>query len=177
MNFVQSIIELLKSFWPLVIVQEWERGEYYVCGIHWKSVAKGCYPIIPWFCSIVSVPIKPSILSTPRMDLTLKSGANISFAATATVRVFDSSKALNEIDNYQESTQEVLAATLADRLVRVKEERLDAENRAGLLRDLREWINAETSAFGVETQNVRFTTFVQNARQLRLLQDTGAAAW
>lgn len=177
MNFVQSIIELLKSFWPFHKVQEWERGEYYVCGIHWKSVAKGVYPIVPWFCEIINVPVKPSVISTPRMDLTLKSGANISFAATAVVQVSDSSKAINEIDNYQESTQEVLAATLADRLVRVKEERLDAENRASLLRDLRDWVNDETSIFGVDTKSVRFTTFVQNAKQLRLLQDGATQAW
>lgn len=178
MNFVQSIIELLKSFWPFVTVQDWESGQYYVLGKWWKSFGSGrLLFIVPWFCEVYKVEIKPTVISTPRMDLTLKSGANISFAATAIVRVVNPKIALNEIDNYKESTQEVLSAVLADRLVRVVEHRLDADNRASLLRDLRGWVHEETSAFGVETESVRFTTFVQNAKQLRLLQDNGVAAW
>jgi regulator of protease activity HflC (stomatin/prohibitin superfamily) len=176
-NFVQSIIELLKSFWPLVIVQAWERGEYYVCGKHWRSVGAGLKLIVPWFCEIYVVPIRSTPISTPRMDLTLRSGNNISFSSTAVVRVTDAKKAVNDIDDYKESTQEIIAATLADRHVRVKEERLDPENRAGLLRDLRGWVNEETGVFGVEAESVRFTTFVQGARTYRLLADQGAAPW
>jgi hypothetical protein len=105
------------------------------------------------------------------MDLTLKSGANISFVAAAVIQVTDTRAAIVEIDDYKESTLEILSAVLADRIVRVKEDRLDAENRASLLRDLRGWVNDETSLFGVECKSVRFTTFVQGARTFRILAE------
>jgi regulator of protease activity HflC (stomatin/prohibitin superfamily) len=177
MNFVQSIIDLLKSFWPLEIVQEWERGEYYVLGRHWKSFGPGMLWVVPWFCRVINVQVKPSVISTPRMDLTLKSGGNITFAATSVVQVVNSSVALNEIDNYRESTQEVLSAVLSDRLVRVKEDRLESESRASLLRDLTKWVSEETSLFGVECKSVRFTTFVQGPRTFRLLTDSATPPW
>lgn len=175
MNFVQSIIELLKSFWPLAKVEAWERGEYFICGWWWRSVGPGIKVIIPWFSDVFTVPIQPTPIATPRMDITLRSGSNISFVAAAVIQVTDTRKAIVEIDDYKESTHEILAAVLADRLARVKEDRLDAENRAALLRDLRDWVNAETSAFGVECRSVRFTTFVQGSKTFRLLTDAATA--
>lgn len=172
MNFVQSLIELLKSFWPFAIIQQWERGEYFICGRRWRTVGPGLKAFVPWFMDVISVDTQPTPISTPRMDLTLKSGGNISFVATAVIQVTDSRAAIIEIDDYKESTHEILAAVLADRMVRVKEDRLDAENRASLLRDLRGWVNDETSLFGVECKSVRFTTFVQNARTYRILTET-----
>jgi regulator of protease activity HflC (stomatin/prohibitin superfamily) len=170
-NFVQSLIELLKSFWPLVIVQAWERGEYFICGRRWRSVGPGLKGILPWFSDVITVSVQPVPITTGRMDLTLKSGANISFVAAAVIQVTDTRAAIVEIDDYKESTLEILSAVLADRIVRVKEDRLDAENRASLLRDLRGWVNDETSLFGVECKSVRFTTFVQGARTFRILAE------
>lgn len=177
MNFVQSIIELLKSFWPFAIVKEWESGEYYVLGKHWKTFTPGLLFVPPWFCEVYVVSVKPSPISTPRMDLTLKSGAQLSFTATAVMQVEHAANALNEIDDYRESTQEILGAVLADRLSRIAEDKLDAENRASLLRDLRDRVDAETSVFGVRARSVRFTTFVVNPKQIRLLQDGAVQAW
>jgi regulator of protease activity HflC (stomatin/prohibitin superfamily) len=177
MNFVQSLIELLKSFWPLAIIQSWERGEYYVCGHRWKTVGPGLKAFVPWFSEVISVDTQPTPISTPRMDLTLKSGGNISFVATAVIQVSNPELAIAAIDDYKQSTHEILAAVLADRLVRVKEDRLDAENRASLLRDLTKWVSEETLLFGVGCNSVRFTTFVQGARTYRILTETPPPQW
>lgn len=75
------------------------------------------------------------------------------------------------MDSYTETSREALSAVLADRLASVDAERLTPEKRGRLMADLTRWVNEETSVYGIESSQVRFVTFVRNARTLRIMQD------
>lgn len=176
MSWLEAVFEKLRELWPLFIVRQWERGAYYVVGRYWKMVGPGLYVVPPFFCELRTIATVPAIVGTPRLDVTLSDGTLASFAATATCRVVDVALALNTIDDYRETTQELLAGELADRMAKVAPERLKPEVRGRLLSDLQKALNAQTAKFGVEVSRVRFTTYVTGVRTYRLLSDTGTIA-
>jgi regulator of protease activity HflC (stomatin/prohibitin superfamily) len=176
MSWLGTIFEKLRELWPFYIVDQWESGAYYVCGRYWRPLKPGLYPFVPFFTEIRTISTVPAIVGTPRLDITLRDGTLASVAATATCRVADVAKALNSIDDYRETTQELLAGELADRIAKAAPERLAPEARGRLLASLAKALNAQTSKFGVEVTRVRFTTYVTGIRTYRLISDTGTIA-
>jgi regulator of protease activity HflC (stomatin/prohibitin superfamily) len=177
-DLVKGLMDFLGALWPWQIVQEWERGAYYVCGRYKGEVGPGAHLVLPWFMTLLTVPIQPAIVGTPRCDITLADGRSLSFQATAKVRVVDINRALNGVDQYQESTQELLQSVLAEKLAEIDPERLEASRRGRLIASLVGWVSAEAAEFGVEIEAVRFTTFVVQPRTYRLLSDDAPSiAW
>ncbi|UOF81165.1 prohibitin-like protein [Caudoviricetes sp.] len=129
------------------------------------------YLVIPFFCDVKTVITAEVIIGTGRQDLTVADGTMVSYAATAKIRVCDVKKALLAVDEYKETTQELLSSIIAERLVSVKPDRLSPANRAGLLRDLRKWVEEEALEYGIEVRRVRFNSFISKIRAVRLLID------
>ena len=173
-EFVRLLIEIATLLWPFRIVSHWQQGCYYVCGRFWKCVGPGLYPVLPWFCEVIEVSMVPAIVGTGRQDLTLKDGRTLSFSATAWAQVTDAEKAVNGVDDYRETTQELLTSVLADKLVSVDVERLETEKRGRLLSDLQSWAAKEAEPFGIDISKVRFTSFILGARTYRVVTDQSA---
>lgn len=171
-DFLRILLDSIQYLWPLRLIQQWERGGFYFLGRWQRELGPGCYPIVPFFMEIRCISIVPAIVSTGRQDITLSDGTLLSFTASATVRVADLNLAVNTVDNFTETTQELLGAVLSDKLARIDAERVKPDRRTELLRSLRTAVATEAALFGIEVSNIRFTTFVTNVRTYRLLQDT-----
>jgi len=168
-DFLRVLGEWIAFLWPWKICHTWEQGVMFVCGRYWKTVGPGCYFVFPWFMYLHEVSVVPGMLVTPRLDITLLDGTSLSLVASAWHRVVDANLAVNTIEDYGSTSVELLMSVLADRIARVKPERLEPENRAALLRDLTAWAQAEAAEYGIELTKVRFSTFVLRARTYRLL--------
>lgn len=79
---------------------------------------------------------------------------------------------MNEIEDYQDSTRELVASMTSTKLAAVEAVRLDAEKRARLITDLLKWLNEDTEQYGVKVLALRFTNFAINQRAYRFLTDT-----
>lgn len=174
-DFLRVLAEWAQYLWPLHIVSQWERAGLYVFGRFVTVVGPGLWPKIPWFMMYIDVSTVPSIGNTVRLDITTKDNRALSFSAAITYRVVDVAKALNDVDSYEETTQELAASILAAQLAEVEPERLLPERRARLTTSALGWVQAEAAVYGVEIEKVRFTTFVLGAKTFRLLTDTVAA--
>lgn len=175
-DFFRLIQQWIEFLWPFAMVREWETGGYYVCGRFWKTVGPGVYPVVPWFTDIVQFSKATAIVGTPRLDITLKDGTLLSFAASATVRMVDFNLAVNTVEDFRETTQELIAAALAEKLAEADPGRLDPESRGRLFAALRGAVQREAAEFGIEVSKLRFTTFVVNPRTYRLLTGGDAVA-
>lgn len=175
-DLVRLVIEIMQLLWPFRMVEQWENGALYACGRYWKTLGPGTYPVVPWFMVMRTANMVPAILGTGRQDITLKDGKVLSFAATATVKVIDVALAFNSIDNYHETTQELMASFLAEQLAEVDADRLSPEKRSRFFTTLEKKLADQTAKYGVELTNLRFTSFVLNARTYPLLMDTNAIA-
>jgi regulator of protease activity HflC (stomatin/prohibitin superfamily) len=170
-DLFRLLIDAIAYVWPFRKISEWEHGCYYICGRYWKTLGRGVYPVVPWFFEIIEVSMVPAIIGTGRQDITLRDGRTLSFSATAWACVTDAAKATNGVDDYRETTQELLTSVLADKLVSVDAERLETEKRGRLLTDLQKWAQAEAEPFGIDISKVRFTSFVLGARTYRVITD------
>lgn len=175
-DLIRALVEIVQFLWPLRTVHTWERAGYYVCGKWWKEVGPGLKVVVPWFTHVETVSVAQALAGTGREDITLKDGSTLSFSAMATLRVVDVYKALNEVEHYHDSTQELIGSYLADKLAEVDPDRLTPEKRARLFGDLRRGLAAEAAEFGVEITKLRFTSLVTKVRTYRLLMDQGKAA-
>lgn len=174
-ELARLLVQWIEFLWPLRLVRQWETGGYYWFGRFQHTIGPGCYPVIPWFSEVREISVVPAIIRTARLDITLSDGSSLTFGASAWAKVTDYNKAVNSVDNYTETAEELLAAVLAEKLAQVDAQRVQPEKRARLLSDLERWVNAESLSFGVEITQLRFTTFVTNVRTYRLLQDTSAS--
>jgi regulator of protease activity HflC (stomatin/prohibitin superfamily) len=169
--------EWLRELWPFRIVDAYEHGVVTILGRYWKTVGPGVYPCIPWFTDVVGYSVVPAIVQTPRLDIELQDGTAVSFVASATVRVTDVRLAILTVDNYTETTVELLSAVLAEKLAEVDTGRLDPEKKRRLLADLVRWANEEASEYGIEISKLRFTTFIKRPRFYRVLGDAPLTLW
>lgn len=168
--------EKVEYLWPLARVRFNERGLLTLCGRWQIELGPGVYPKLPWFFELDTEPITSGIVQTPRIDLTLTDGATLSAQCSAVVRIKSLRAALNNVDGYMESAQELLHAVVADRLVRQPRERLAPDARTELLGSLRDSLNREAAEFGLEYRKLRFTTFVFVPRTYRVMGDSAPAA-
>ena len=174
-DLLRLIGEWLAFLWPLKRVQMFERGLYTVCGRWQWEVGPGVWLVLPWFCEVDPVAMSKGIIGTPWVDITLQDGRLLSCKASAVVRVSHLPRAINNVDAFMESSQELLHAVVADKLADVDPARLLPEGRRRLVADLRRWVNAEAEEFGIEFDKLRFTTFVLNPRPYRFMSDKDAA--
>lgn len=175
-DLLRVLGEWIAFLWPLRKVIQWDRGLLYRNGRFRRELGPGVYPILPWFHEIRMFSVVPGIVQTPRLDLTLSDGKMVTLQASATVRVVDLAKAVNTVDAYMETTQELITAVLAEKVAEVAADRLSPEKRGRLLGDLRRWVAEAAAEYGVEVSKLRFTTLVMNPRPFRLLGDTAAVA-
>ena len=177
-DFLRLVLDSIQYLWPFRRVDLWEKALYIVAGKWQWVVGPGVWPILPWFIEVKVFSVVKGILETPRRDITLRDGTMLSFAASATVQIMDLKAAINTVDAYMETTQELISAVLAEKLAEVEASRVAPDKRGRLLADLRRWVQDEASVFGVEVSKLRFTTFVLNPRTYRLLGDaTPIAPW
>lgn len=175
-DLVRLILETIQFVWPLRRVQQWERALYIICGRWIWEVGPGVYPILWFFCEVHPVSIAEAIAGTERCDVTLSNGSTLSFQATCTAKVVDVRKAVCNVDNFAQTTQELLASVLADKLADVDVDRLSPNKRGRLFSDLKRWVAEEAATYGVEVSRVRFISFVMTTRTYRLLVDQSPAA-
>lgn len=171
-ELVRLLVEICQFIWPFRLVHEWERAGYYVCGRYWREVGPGLKLVMPWFCDVMPVSVVPALVSTGREDVTLSDGSNCSFRAMATVQVVDVKLALNAIDNYHESTQELVGSFIAEQIALVDTARLQPEKRKAYIAKLQNDLAKEAAGFGVEVSKLRFPSFVLGIRTHRLLLDS-----
>jgi regulator of protease activity HflC (stomatin/prohibitin superfamily) len=177
-DLFRAIIDSIHYLWPFRTVSQWERGGYYICGHWWKEVGPGLKVVCPFFTEVITAGVVPALVSTGREDITLADGKTLSFSAMATLRVTDVKTALNEIDNYHESTRELIGSFLAEKLSEVDTVRLTPEKRGAYVSLLQRQLAKEAAEFGIEITKLRFTSFVLSVKTIRLLLDTDhIAGW
>lgn len=175
-EFVRLLLDSIQFLWPFHRVELFERALYTVCGRWQWEVGPGVWPLIPWFCEVDAVAISKGIVGTPWVDITLKDGRLLSCKASAVVRVTNLGRAVNKVDAFMESSQELLHLVVADKMADVAPERLAPEARRRLVSDLQRWVNAKADEFGVEFEDLGFTTFVMAPKPYRFLSDGGAVS-
>jgi regulator of protease activity HflC (stomatin/prohibitin superfamily) len=184
LNWLETVIVVIKYLWPFRKVEQFERGVLYVWARHWKhwparkgdrTVGPGIWPVLPYFTEVRAATSVFGVTGTPLLQITAQDGTPITFSAAMTWRIYNAAHAWNNVDRVLETGQELLAAVTAERLAEVKPHRLDGDHRRRLIKSMLKWLNEEMEFMGCEATALRFTNFAlgkQSVRTLRLMMDT-----
>src|SRR3990167_2395225 len=128
MTIGKLLFDFVLYIWPFKVIYEWEVGVKFSGGHYKKPLGKGIYLYCPFYSQIREVSIVPEPVSTPLMNITLRNGGSLTFSAMIVMLVVDAEKALNEVNNYEESTVELCSGIMAERLADAVPERKTPEN-------------------------------------------------
>lgn len=171
-NLLQPIFDFLQFLWPLHKIEQWEEGAFYRFGRFRYLVGPGIVFAFPWFEEVKARSVVEGIVRGNRQDITLRDGRVVSFAASAVVRVADLATAMNGIDQYEETMQELLESVVADKLREMPPARLVPENLGRVLGSLTKAVKQEADEMGLAVRKVRFPTFVISPKVFRVMGDT-----
>ncbi len=172
-DLARFLIELLQTLWPLRQVDQWESGVRFWLGRTVGIVGPGFYWVIPYFGDVKPVSVVPAVLSTPLLTITLVDGKTCTYSLSAVLKVVDAELALCAVDDYTETSQELLTSIPAAALAEVAAERLEPDSRGRLIAALRKQVNTELKEYGLEVSSLRFTNFALNLKTIRLLSGAG----
>lgn len=168
-ELLRLALDVWRYIWPFRIVAPWGRGVYFVWGHYWRTVGPGIWPVLPYFTNLTAVSVVPAIYSTPLQTVTANDGQTLAFSASITTVVENAAQALNSVDQYHETTIELVSGLLAEELAKLNGIEL-AQNRSAIIESLRLACDNETSKFGVRVTALRFPSLAF-VRTLRILTE------
>lgn len=170
-ELARFVVELLQTLWPLREVSAWCQGVRFWLNRPVAVLEPGVYWVVPYFGDVREVSVVPAVITTPMCTITLADQATCTYALSATIKVIGPREALCEIDDYLETSQELLTAIPAEVLSEVESAKLAPLARGRLLGGLRTRLNNELRPAGMEITALRFTNFVIGAKTYRLITD------
>lgn len=173
-SWLAVLIDVVRYLWFFRAVEQWEQGVYYFFGKYWRTVGPGRWPLVPYFMDVRRVSVVRDVQSTALLNLTLRNGQTLCFAATIVFHVKDPAAALNNVEDYKANTIELVGAVIAEHLTDALPERTEPQYRDRFRRmvdSLLDAINMETQRFGVVVDALRFPNYVHGVRTYRLLTE------
>ncbi len=166
----QFLVDILTEIWPLRHVAGWETGIRTWMNRPRKEKRPGIYFVLPILGDILPITTVAYVTVGSRQDITLKDGTPLNFAASAWVQVTNATNARFNVDDYEESTTEIMEAVLAERLAEVDIDRFETvAKRRNFLKELTALANGHTQDFGVTVHRVWFSNFSLKLKTLRAL--------
>jgi len=166
----QFLVDIITEIWPLRHVSGWETGIRTWMNRPKKEKRPGIYLVVPVLGDILVITTVPFVTVGSRQDITLKDGTPLNFAASAWVQVTNATAARFNVDDYEESVNEIMEAVLAERLAEVDIDRFETvAKRRNFLKELTNLANEQTTEFGVTVHRVWFSNSSLKLKTFRAL--------
>jgi len=137
----------------LRILREYERGVVFLLGRFWKVKGPGLIVIVPGIQQMVRVDLRTIVLDVPAQDVITRDNVSVKVNAVIYFRVMDSQKAIIQVANFLEATNQFAQTTLRAVLGKHELDELLAE-RDKLNLDIQRILDAQTDAWGIKVSNV-----------------------
>ena len=137
----------------LRILREYERGVVFLLGRFWRVKGPGLIVIVPGIQQMVRVDLRTIVLDVPAQDVITRDNVSVKVNAVIYFRVMDSQKAIIQVANFLEATNQFAQTTLRAVLGKHELDELLAE-RDKLNLDIQRILDAQTDAWGIKVSNV-----------------------
>jgi regulator of protease activity HflC (stomatin/prohibitin superfamily) len=171
-DFLRLCLDSIAYLFPFRIVMAWEKANYYVCGKFKRTMGPGLKFIIPFFTEIRSETTVPMVFVTPTQTIMLKNGETLTYSATVTLNVEDLDKAFNTVEKWAESSIELAAAILSDKLADADSGQFEPEKRGRLIASCKTALVKALAEYGVNVSALRFNNFCPKMRVYRLFNES-----
>jgi regulator of protease activity HflC (stomatin/prohibitin superfamily) len=155
--FVQSgfviVLLLILLGASIRILREYERGVVFMLGRFWKVKGPGLVLVIPGIKQMVRVGLRTVVMDVPSQDVVSRDNVSVKVNAVLYFRVIDPQKAIIQVENYLEATNQLAQTTLRAVLGKHELDEMLAE-RDKLNLDIQKILDAQTDAWGIKVSTV-----------------------
>jgi regulator of protease activity HflC (stomatin/prohibitin superfamily) len=135
------------------ILREYERGVVFMLGRFWRIKGPGLIVIIPVVQQMVRVDLRTVVMDVPSQDVISRDNVSVKVNAVLYFRVVDPQKAIIQVENFLEATNQFAQTTLRAVLGKHElDEMLSERDKLNL--DIQQILDAQTDAWGIKVANV-----------------------
>ena len=134
-------------------VSEYEKGLLFTLGRYTKTLDPGWHLVIPVFQSFRKVDVRVMVDDVPEQDAITKDNVSIKINAVIYYKIFDASKAINNVQNYYYATGQLAQTTMRNIVGEVTLDELLSQ-REKISAEICEIVDKATDPWGIKVQNV-----------------------
>ena len=135
------------------ILREYERGVVFLLGRFWKVKGPGLVLVVPGIQQMVRVGLRTVVMDVPSQDVVSRDNVSVKVNAVLYFRVIDPQKAIIQVENFLEATNQLAQTTLRAVLGKHELDEMLAE-RDKLNLDIQKILDAQTDAWGIKVSTV-----------------------
>ena len=135
------------------ILREYERGVVFLLGRFWKVKGPGIVLVVPGIRQMVRVGLRTVVMDVPSQDVVSRDNVSVKVNAVLYFRVIDPQKAIIQVENFLEATNQLAQTTLRAVLGKHELDEMLAE-RDKLNLDIQKILDAQTDAWGIKVSTV-----------------------
>jgi len=135
------------------ILREYERGVIFLLGRFWKVKGPGLILVVPGIQQMVRVDLRIVVLDVPPQDVVSRDNVSVKVSAVVYFRVVDAQKAIIQVVNFLEATNQFAQTTLRSVLGKHELDEMLAE-RDKLNLDIQKILDSQTDAWGIKVSAV-----------------------
>ena len=147
------LLVLILVFASLRVLREYERGVVFQLGRFWKVKGPGLIVIVPIIQQMVRIDLRIVVLDVPPQDVVSRDNVSVKVNAVLYFRVIDPQKAVIQVVNFLEATNQLAQTTLRAVLGKHELDEMLAE-RDKLNLDIQKILDSQTDAWGIKVSTV-----------------------
>jgi regulator of protease activity HflC (stomatin/prohibitin superfamily) len=159
---------LLLVIASLRIMREYERAIVFLLGRFWRVKGPGLIIVIPGIMQMVRVDLRVVTLDVPTQDVISRDNVSVKVNAVIFFRVVDPQRAVIQVVNFLQATNELAQTTLRAVLGKHELDEMLAE-REKLNTDVQKILDAQTDGWGIKVTNVEIKHVDLNESMVRAI--------
>ncbi|MDY6982348.1 MAG: slipin family protein [Pseudomonadota bacterium] len=150
------------------VLREYERAVVFMLGRFQSVKGPGLILIIPGIQQMVRVSLRTHVFDVPSQDVISRDNVSVKVNAVLYFRVVDAQKAIIQVENYFEATNQLAQTTLRSVLGQHELDEMLA-SRDKLNKDIQQILDEQTDAWGIKVTNVELKHVDLNENMVRAM--------
>jgi regulator of protease activity HflC (stomatin/prohibitin superfamily) len=150
------------------ILREYERAVVFFLGRFQQVKGPGLIIIIPGIQQMVRVGLRTHVFDVPSQDVISRDNVSVKVNAVLYFRVVDAQKAIIQVENYFEATNQLAQTTLRSVLGQHELDEMLA-SRDKLNQDIQRILDEQTDSWGIKVSNVELKHIDLNETMIRAM--------
>ncbi|MEE8439570.1 MAG: slipin family protein [Micropepsaceae bacterium] len=162
------VLVLVFLFAAVKILREYERGVVFTLGRFTGVKGPGLIILVPFVQQMVRVDQRTLVLDVPTQDVISNDNVSVKVNAVIYFRVVDPSKAIIQVENYEQATSQLAQTTLRSVLGKHELDEMLSE-REKLNSDIQVILDEQTDAWGIKVANVEIKNVDLDVSMIRTI--------
>lgn len=165
-DFFSAISRFLLNIPPWAVIQPDEGGVFLRGGKYKRTLFTGFYLKWPIYDIVIKTPVKEQVINLPNQSITTKDDVLLAISGVIKYEIFDPKKAILNVQDYDESLQNLAMGTIASYVRRTSGDYDDIE------KEVLEELKMEADNWGIDILDFLITDFAEHKVFRIMTQDT-----